>query len=208
MDERLLLWINQGWGHPALDGVFWWLSQRFWFAFPLAALLLYDSVRRRGRDGARLFVLLALTVACGDVLGGFLKDGFAEPRPCQALFEQLRALGGALAERCGTALNGMPSNHALNFFAAATFVAIATPWRGWRIGLFVCAVLVGLSRIYLGKHYPSQVVAGAWVGTLVGAFGAWLALRYPTVFKIPAASADWLGSSPAVNRERDEANRS
>ncbi|MGB2680473.1 MAG: phosphatase PAP2 family protein [Candidatus Competibacter sp.] len=209
MDERLLLWINQGWGHPALDGAFWWLSQRLWFAFPLAALLLYDSVRRWGWRGARLFLLLALTVVVGDLLGGFLKDAFAAPRPCQAMFEELRALGGAVAERCGKAPNGMPSNHAINFFAAAAFIALATPWRGWRIGLFACAVLVGLSRIYLGKHYPSQVLAGALVGALVGALGAWLASRYPTVFRAPVVDAAGPAfHSPAAYRESDESNRS
>ncbi|HAY28923.1 MAG TPA: phosphatase PAP2 family protein, partial [Candidatus Accumulibacter sp.] len=49
--------------------------------------------------------------------------------------------------------SGMPSNHALNFCTVATFIALATPWRVWRNGLFISAVLVGLSRIYLGKHY-------------------------------------------------------
>ena len=154
-------------------------------------------------------MLLALTVVVGDLLGGFLKDAFAAPRPCQAMFEELRALGGAVAERCGKAPNGMPSNHAINFFAAATFIALATPWRRWRIGLFACAVLVGLSRIYLGKHYPSQVLAGALVGALVGALGAWLASRYPTVFRAPVVDAAGPAfHSPAPHRESDESNRS
>lgn len=189
MDERLLLWINQGWGHPLLDGLFWWVSQRLWFAFPLAAILLYDSVRRSGRAGFRLFLLLAATVAFGDVLGNLLKDAFAEPRPCQVVFEQLRALGGAAVARCGADPNGMPSNHAINFFAAATFIALATPWRGWRIGLFAVAALVGLSRVYLGKHYPGQVLAGAAIGAAVGGLGAWLAVRYQAVLGLPAAVA-------------------
>lgn len=178
MDERLLLWINQCWGHPLLDSLFWWVSQRLWFAYPLAAMLLYESIRQHGRDGVRWFLLLMATVAAGDILGNLLKAGFAAPRPCQVLFEQLRALGGAVAVRCGTALNGMPSNHAINFFAAATFIALTLPGRKWKVGLFAVAVLVGLSRIYLGKHYPSQVLVGALLGVGVGGFGAWLALRY------------------------------
>jgi glycosyltransferase involved in cell wall biosynthesis/membrane-associated phospholipid phosphatase len=189
MDERLLLWINQGWSHPLLDGLFWWVSQRPWFAFPLAAILLYDSVRWRGRAGGRLFLMLAVTVAVGDVLGNLLKDLFAEPRPCQAIFEHLRGLGGAAVARCGTDPNGMPSNHAINFFAAATFVAMATPWRKWRIGLFAVATMVGLSRIYLGKHYPSQVLAGAGIGAVIGWLGAWLAVRCQPVFGLPAEVA-------------------
>ncbi|HCK81173.1 MAG TPA: phosphatase PAP2 family protein [Candidatus Competibacter sp.] len=205
MDERLLLWINQGWGQPLLDGLFWWVSQRLWFALPLALILLYDSVRRRGRGGLRGFLVLVATVAAGDVLGDLLKEWFAEPRPCQAIFEQLRALGGAVADRCGTALNGMPSNHAINFFAAASFVAIAAPRCGWRVGLFAVALLVGLSRIYLGKHYPSQVLAGAAIGVAVGGLGAWLVVRYPTVFGPPPGDRTRPPfRSSAANRELDE----
>ncbi|EXI65504.1 MAG: Undecaprenyl-phosphate 4-deoxy-4-formamido-L-arabinose transferase [Candidatus Accumulibacter adjunctus] len=187
MDERLLLWINQDWAHPLLDGLFWWVSQRPWFSFPLAALLLADSVRRCGwRTGGRTFLLLAVTVAAGDALGNLLKDWFAEPRPCLILHEQLRSVGRSAPGPCGAELSGMPSNHALNFAAAATFVALATPWRGWRIGLLIGAVLVGLSRVYLGKHYPSQVFAGALIGAFVGWLAAWLATRCRAMPALPS----------------------
>lgn len=198
MDERLLLWINQGWSHPFLDGLFWWVSQRGWFALPLAGFLLYDSIRRYGPASGKLFLLLVVTVACGDLLGGVLKDLFDEPRPCQAIFEQLRGFGGPLAGPCGSNPNGMPSNHAINFFAAATFVAFATPWRGWRSGLFLIAILVALSRVYLGKHYPSQVLAGAAIGGLIGGLGAWLAIRYQALFAVTRAVAGDAPEAPAT----------
>lgn len=198
MDEHLLLWINQGWSHPFLDGFFWWVSQRGWFALPLAGFLLYDSMRRYGPASGKLFLLLVVTVAGGDLLGGVLKDLLAAPRPCQAMFEQLRGFGGPLAGPCGSDPNGMPSNHAINFFAAATFVAFATPWRGWRSGLFFIAVLVALSRIYLGKHYPSQVLAGAAIGGLIGGLGAWLAIRYQALFAVTRAVAGDTSEVPAT----------
>ena len=144
MDERILLWINQGWGNALFDGLFWWVSQRPEFTYPLALLLLYDCSRREGRAGARLFLVLLLTITVGDLLGHLLKDLFAMPRPCQAIFEQLRALGGGVLRRCGDKPNGMPSNHALNFTAAAVFVLWTLPWRRWRLGLVALAVLVGL----------------------------------------------------------------
>lgn len=201
MDEWLLLWINQDWAHPLLDDFFWWVSRRPWFAFPLAAILLYDSIRRRGRTGAWLFLLLAATVGVGNILGDLLKLLFAQPRPCQAVFELLRDSSGPLAGPCGSEPNGMPSNHTLNFVAAVTFVTLATPWRGWKIALFIAAVLVSLSRIYLGKHYPSQILVGAIVGVTVGWLGAWLAMRYQVALGLsPAREAP---ADPPPNTNRD-----
>ncbi len=69
----------------------------------------------------------------------------------------------------------MPSNHALNSFAATAFLFVTRPaWKGWRLFLLVSAILVALSRIYLAKHFPSQVVMGAAIGTLWGLAAAWL----------------------------------
>ncbi len=177
MDESVLLWINQDWAHPLLDGLFWWVSQRSSFAFPLIALLLCDSIRRSGWAGARLFLAMAITVGVSDALGNLLKDLFAEPRPCYVIYEQLRHWSG-LIHQCGAAKTGMPSNHTINFFAAATFIALTTTWQRWRLGLFTIALLVGLSRIYLGKHYPGQVLSGAIIGIIMGGLGASLAYRY------------------------------
>ncbi len=193
MNEQLLLWINQGWAHPFFDGLFWWVSQRWWFAFPLAVYLAYDAVRRDGpRIATRWFLALALTVIVGDLLGNQLKYLFAAPRPCAVIYEQLRSVGSVDSRPCGLNATGMPSNHALNFFAAATFLALTTTWRRWRFFLFAVAVLVSLSRIYLGKHYPGQVVVGAGLGATVGWLGAWLYLHLHVVrawfSQIPAAA--------------------
>lgn len=178
LNEGLLLWINHGWAHPLLDHFFTWVSERGSFSYPMLAILLLDSVRRQGGSGLRLWLALALTLALGDILGNFLKALWAEPRPCFAMYEMLRSVGSLQASPCGDALSGMPSNHALNFFIAAVFVGFATPWRAWKLTLFATAILVSLSRIYLGKHYPDQVLIGASMGIALGAVAAWTACRY------------------------------
>ncbi len=66
----------------------------------------------------------------------------------------------------------MPSGHAMNAFAAAVVLAAVVPRARW--ALLGLAAGIGLSRVYLGVHYPSDVIAGAAVGAAIGAVAAWL----------------------------------
>jgi undecaprenyl-diphosphatase len=168
MDEQVLLLINQGFTHPLLDQLFWLVSQRTWFAAPLSVILLCYSIFRCRGYGMLFFFLLVVTVAISNSLGDVLKSMFSEPRPCQIIFEQLRDLNDAIPSPCGSSMHGMPSNHAINFCAATTFIAFTTSWRVWKVCLSFITVLVCLSRIYLGKHYPSQVLVGSVIGGAVG----------------------------------------
>ncbi len=176
-DVQLLLWINQGWADPGLDFVFQWVSGRAGFSIPLLGILLLIFWRRFGGDGLRLWLLLIVGVAAGDLLGNLLKDFYSLPRPCYNLFELLRAPGGGVSRQCDAATSGMPSNHALNFFSVALFVSYALRSLRLSVLLFAIACVVGLSRIYLGKHYPQQVAAGASIGVLFGYVWVWSGLR-------------------------------
>lgn len=174
MDEALLIWINQSWAHPWNDILFSWLSDRNTFAFPLMAIVLALSVKHYGRDGVRLWLALLALVIVGDAIGNLVKHLWAQPRPCYVIAELLRLPNG----RCGPQLNGIPSNHALNFFAAAMFISLITRSRAAILGLFGIAILVAISRVYLGKHYPSQVAIGAVIGTLLAYLAARIGVQY------------------------------
>lgn len=67
----------------------------------------------------------------------------------------------------------LPSGHTCAAFAAGVAWAKTLPWRWGRIGAVLLAVLMGLSRLYVGVHYPTDVLAGALIGTLC----AWVALK-------------------------------
>lgn len=177
MDEALLLWINQGWANPVFDAFFTWISERAAFSTPLLFLLLAASIWRFGIDGLRFWGLLILTVGLGDLMGNLLKQWFADPRPCYDLFEQVRMPYRPSAFQCEAPETGLPSNHALNFFAAAVFSWVALNGRYWSKPLLIIAVLVGISRVYLGKHYPHQVLVGGVIGAAWGFAAAWFSMR-------------------------------
>jgi len=178
MDETILLWINQGWAHPWLDTFFIWLSQRASFSFPLLIGILFLSVWQFKKDGLKLWLLLLVVIISGDLLGKEIKHLTAQPRPCFEIHDMVRQPARATPGPCGDKLEAMPSNHALNFFAAAAFLTMVIRRRSWGISLFIIALLVGISRIYLGKHYPGQVLAGAAIGTSLGYLVALLGIKY------------------------------
>ena len=70
--------------------------------------------------------------------------------------------------------NSFPSGHTCAAFAAGLSWARALPWRWGRIAAVVLAVLMGLSRLYVGVHFPTDVAAGAVIGALC-AWAAWRA---------------------------------
>lgn len=178
MDQALLLWINQGWSHWLLDPFFIWVSAKWTFSFPLLAIFLAAWSWQYGRDGAWFWLAMAVTVGLGDAFGNQLKDVFSQYRPCFELAELTRWPGHAPGDTCTSSTSGLPSNHALNFFAAAAFVTAVLRSRRWGVGLFALAVLVAISRVYLSKHYPSQVLVGGLIGTGWGFLCAYLALRH------------------------------
>jgi undecaprenyl-diphosphatase len=69
----------------------------------------------------------------------------------------------------------MPSGHAMNAFAGAVLLAAVVPRARWP--LLGLAALIALSRVYLGAHFPSDVVAGAILGAAIGAAAGWLLAR-------------------------------
>lgn len=185
MDESILLAINQGWAHPLLDALFSLVSQRHAFGFPLLVLILVLLWWRLDGAGIRLWCVLLAVIVLGDLVGNLLKHLLLQSRPCSEL-PAVRLVTTPFAIACNPEPHGMPSNHAVNFFSAAMFVAgMLRSWR-WGLALGVVAVVVSLSRIYLGVHYPSQVLMGAGLGLAIGALAVLAAMRVPPL-------ARWLG---------------
>lgn len=178
MDQHLLLWLNHDASSPGLDIFFAWLSQTTWFSVPLLVIILALLARAHGKDGAKLWLTLVAVTILGDQLGGLLKYLIGQHRPCAELADLVHVPQTWFTIHCSTHLNGMPSNHAWNFFAATVFLGMVLRSWTWVLALGAIAAGVSLSRIYLGVHYPSQVAAGMLLGALYGLLAARIALHY------------------------------
>ena len=158
MDRALFALVNGALHHPVLDAVMLFVTNKWNFIVPVGPVALY-LLAAGGRRG-RLVVLCAVAlVLCTDGSATLLRNVFQRVRPCQTL-NDVRLLVGC------TDSFSFPSNHATNSFALAAFFAV--PYRRFAAALFILAAVVGYSRIYVGVHYPGDVLAGAVLGTIAG----------------------------------------
>lgn len=183
MDQQLERLINTAWTHPALDRLMAVMSSLdLWLPF-LAVAFVFVACRG-GAKGRWFLATLALTLAISDgVVSESLKHLAHRPRPFQqqagirqvdlarharprlwALFQPLEIRfsaptpeGVAAAERSEG--RSFPSSHTMNNFCAATVLALF--YRRWGWLYFIPAAMVGYSRIYVGVHWPSDVLASA-----------------------------------------------
>ncbi len=164
MDIAVFRCINQSLSHPALDVVMPFFSGNPFFV-PALAVAGIALLWKGGRRGRLLVLLLLLTFVVGETLFvAQLKAAIGRPRPFLTLPDaQLLAGRGRHAS--------MPSGHAANWFAGAMIAFIYYRRSLWFMLPIAC--LVGLSRIYVGVHYPSDVLAGAILGAGYAAAIAW-----------------------------------
>lgn len=179
--ERLREWdeagfrlINGSLRNQFFDLLMPFVSNKWNFALPVAVLLIYVLLFRPKRD--RIIVVSAIAVILlTDETSQLLKDLFQRTRPFHPLRDTTRLVSFSF-----------PSNHASNMFALATFLS----YNYSRSGLlcFSAAALVGYSRIYVGSHYPFDVLGGALWGVLIGLLGAAAVQRLMRITRVQHAS--------------------
>ena len=168
VDLQLLRVINRE-GPPALDHLMIAASNRWLLLSVGAGMAVYLGLRSPHRWLAA--VLLCAAVGAADLVSvRVVKPVVERARPCQSLASVRAPVG------CGAG-KSFPSAHAADTAAAAAVSIWAAPSAA-PLGLAVVA-LVGVSRVYLGVHYPSDVVAGWVLGAAVAALLIFLArLRF------------------------------
>jgi len=159
-DEEWFRQIN-GWAgqYPFMDWFMFQCSQESNLLIPGILAVAYWGWTRWA-EAKWAAPSLALLIGLSDLLGGQMKLLLSRARPCQVLAHIHEMVG------CGGSFS-MPSNHAVNSSTAIAFLVTLHPSLGWI--LWPLMVLIGISRVYLGAHYVTDVLVGWAIGLALGA---------------------------------------
>jgi undecaprenyl-diphosphatase len=164
MDQGLFLWLNQTLNHSWLDPIMLGATDlgNGFYLFPLGLILMFLFARSNFQ---RDFVLWASTSFVSFIIGTTLKHLIHRDRPLA--FFHARILSHSVSVHVlGPPLyaNSFPSGHTFSAFSTASLFAWLYPKLS--LPLFALATLIGLSRIYVGAHFPIDVLGGMLIGIL------------------------------------------
>lgn len=173
-DKAVVQWFQAELQFPVLRTFMEFITSPSTWIIPMAVLWLWMLSRGGARGRVAALLLLPLLLLSDYVTAKVFKVVIGRPRP----------LGhGGFA---------MPSVHATNSFAIATLFSFFIDHLAFRITAFSLAVLVAISRVYVGVHYPSDIIVGALLGTadaliIIGLYYAsrsWLERNVPLLFPV------------------------
>ncbi len=163
-DTDLFLFLN-GMHSPFWDQVMWLITGT-WIWIPLYLFILGWLIRDYRWKASILLIFVVILITLSDQSSVHLfKEVFHRFRPCHD--PRVADLVHTVNGKCGGKY-GFVSSHAANTFAIAVFSLLLIRNRYYSISIIAWASLVSYSRVYLGVHFPGDIIAGALLGAFVG----------------------------------------
>lgn len=162
--------INQEIANPVFDFILPYFREKlFWI--PLYVFIIVFCIKKYGlKQGLVLILGMLFCIALADGIANLFKYNFQRLRPCHVV-ETARQL-----VNCGSGKSFI-SAHAANHFALASFWITAFFQYKWlKPAALTWAFLISFAQIYVGVHYPLDVIVGSFVGTFIGTWLAYSAL--------------------------------
>jgi len=166
-DQWLFLQINNRQSNSVFDWLMPFLRYSYFWAPLYLFLLVFVLLNFKGR-GWWWVLLFICTVSLTDLVSSrLIKESFERLRPCQdpGLMDQVRLV----INHCAGGYS-FTSSHAANHFGMAAFFFITSRplIKNWAWLAFLWAALIGYAQVYVGVHYPSDIMGGAVIGLITG----------------------------------------
>lgn len=165
VDKQLFLFLN-GLNSEWMDPIMFLVSNKlFWL--PVYLFIFYLVHRKYGWKGLGYFAMgIALVILlCDQLSSTVIKPLVARYRPCNNV--DIMDLVHKVNDRCGRGFSFV-SGHATNYFGVSIFASRVLKDRRVLIPLMLWAALIAYSRVYLGVHYPGDIIAGGLLGLVLG----------------------------------------
>lgn len=165
-DQNLFFTINHGLSNSFFDWLMPALRNRFFWT-PLYLFIIIFSIRTYGKQGWIMILFLGLTFGCTDFISSSLiKPTVQRLRPCND--PEIKSDVKNLID-CGSGYS-FPSSHASNHFGLAVFLIVMF-FSKWKLILpigLLWAASISFAQVYVGVHYPVDILAGAILGGIIG----------------------------------------
>ena len=165
-DQNLFFTINHGLSNSFFDWLMPALRNRFFWT-PLYLFIIIFSIRTYGKQGWIMILFLGLTFGCTDFISSSLiKPTVQRLRPCND--PEIKSDVKNLID-CGSGYS-FPSSHASNHFGLAVFLIVMF-FSKWKLILpigLLWAASISFAQVYVGVHYPVDILAGAMLGGMIG----------------------------------------